>query len=150
MLPFMMLTAILSGDAAVRDRETASAIIAMERAALARGDKGDIEAFLELSAPEVVYFDPSLEKPIRGLDELSRYYHRNADYEHIASSEFLNPHVQVAGDVAVLTFNYVTTGERSRRVTRWNATEVYRRAEKGWRIIHTHWSYTKPELAGPR
>ncbi len=55
--------------------------------------------------------------------------------------------VQVAGDVAVLTFNYESTTEKSGRVTRWNSTEVYRRTPDGWRIIHTHWSYLKPRLA---
>jgi ketosteroid isomerase-like protein len=148
MFALFMLTALLTPDSAARDAEVASTVIAMERAALARSDKGDVEGFLEISDDDVVYFDPSLEKPIRGLDELSRYYRRNPDYEHAASSEFLNPKVQVAGDVAVLTFNYVTTGERSHKVTRWNATEVYRHARKGWQIIHTHWSYTKPEPGG--
>ncbi len=150
MIALMMLTAFASTAMDARNQEVSTVIISMERAALARGDKGDVEGFLEISAPDVVYFDPSLEKPIRGLDELSRYYHRATDYEHAASSEFLNPRVQVAGEVAVLTFNYVTTGARSHRITRWNATEVYRRTGKSWRIIHTHWSYTKPELAGPR
>jgi ketosteroid isomerase-like protein len=55
-----------------------------------------------------------------------------------------NSKVQVAGDVAVLTFNYATASERSRG-RGWNVTEVYRRTPNGWRIIHTHWSYLKPE-----
>ncbi len=143
----MMLTAFLMPGMAARDSEVAATIIAIERAALARSDKGDGEAFLKISAPDVVYFDPALAKPIRGLAELTAYYHALPDLEHAAASEFLNPQVQVAGDVAVLTFNYVTTGERSGRVTRWNATEVYRRTGGSWRIIHTHWSYTKPDLA---
>jgi ketosteroid isomerase-like protein len=29
------------------------------------------------------------------------------------------------------------------------ATEVYRRDPEGWRIIHTHWSFLKPQLAQP-
>ena len=33
---------------------------------------------------------------------------------------------------------------------RWNATEVYRKADGAWRIIHTHWSFTRPQLATPR
>jgi ketosteroid isomerase-like protein len=35
-------------------------------------------------------------------------------------------------------------------LARWNATEVYREADGAWRIIHTHWSFTQPQLAGPR
>ncbi len=55
--------------------------------------------------------------------------------------ELLNPHVQVCGDIAVLTFNYISwTGERE---CRWNCTEVYRHDAEGWRIIQTHWSFTE-------
>jgi hypothetical protein len=48
----------------------------------------------------------------------------------------------VAGDAAVLTFNYV--GYVGEEVHRWNCTEVYRRTGDTWRIIQTHWSLTKP------
>jgi ketosteroid isomerase-like protein len=46
--------------------------------------------------------------------------------------------VQVAGDVAVLTFNFESWTKFVRYY--WNTTEVYRRTDQGWRIIHTHWS----------
>jgi hypothetical protein len=36
--------------------------------------KGDPDGFLEISAPNVVYFDPFLERRIDGLDALTRYY----------------------------------------------------------------------------
>jgi len=36
---------------------------------------------------------------------------------------------------------------RTGRVQRWNCTEVFRRTAQGWRIIQTHWSWTKPQLA---
>jgi hypothetical protein len=29
---------------------------------------------------------------------------------------------------------------------RWNSTEVYLRVGGTWKIVHSHWSYTKPEL----
>lgn len=57
------------------------------------------------------------------------------------SYEMLNPKVQVAGDVAVLT--YQLTQRNGSATTCWNATQVYRRKEEGWRIIHTHWSAAK-------
>jgi hypothetical protein len=34
-------------------------------------------------------------------------------------------------------------------LARWNATEVYRKIDGAWRIIHTHWSFTERRLAGP-
>jgi len=41
-----------------------------------------------------------------------------------------------------------TGSARETVLARWNATEVYRQANGGWRIIHTHWSFTQPQLAG--
>ena len=32
---------------------------------------------------------------------------------------------------------------------RWNSTEVYSRTGGRWRIVHSHWSYVKPELKQP-
>jgi len=34
-------------------------------------------------------------------------------------------------------------------LTRWNSTEVYAQFEGKWKIIHSHWSYIKPELKTP-
>jgi len=67
--------------------------------------------------------------------------------------EMIDPKVQRYGDVAVLTFNLVNygkpgTGEES-VVARWNSTEVYSRIAGKWRIIHSHWSYIKPQVKGP-
>jgi hypothetical protein len=67
----------------------------------------------------------------------------------------INPLVHHDGNVAVLTFNLVNYGKPSGRneeavLTRWNATEVYREIDGAWRIIHAHWSFTMPQLAGPQ
>ncbi|MEW6567010.1 MAG: DUF4440 domain-containing protein [Chloroflexota bacterium] len=117
------------------------AIIAMERAALDRWGKGDPSGFLEICAPDVVYFDPTLERRIDGRDALSRYYEALRGKVHFERYELLNPLVQLVGDAAVLTFNYVSYGGGEDE-HRWNCTEVYRRSGDKWEIIHTHWSYT--------
>ena len=63
------------------------------------------------------------------------------------------PKVQRHGDTAVLTFRLVNYGKRpdgTERVTvRWNSTEVYAWMGGTWKIVHSHWSYTKPELKQP-
>ncbi len=130
------------------ERDVPSTILAIERAALDRSDRGDTEGFLEISDPEVTYFDPFLERPIHGLDALRAYYHKAPASEQ-APGEMSNVKVQSSGDVAVLTFNYASKTLKPQRVTRWNATEVYRRTSNGWRIIHTHWSYLKPQVTQP-
>ncbi|MBI5710312.1 MAG: nuclear transport factor 2 family protein [Candidatus Eisenbacteria bacterium] len=117
------------------------AIIALERAALDRWGKGDPSGFLEICAPDVVYFDPSLERRIDGRDALARYYETLRGKVSIQRYELLNPLVQRVGAAAILTFNHVSYGGGTAE-HRWNCTEVYRRSGGSWEIIQTHWSHT--------
>jgi len=117
-------------------------IIALERSALDRWGRGDPSGFLEICAPDVVYFDPSLERRIDGREALARHYEGIRGKVSIRRYELLNPLVQVVGDAAVLTFNYVSYGG-TEDAHRWNCTEVFRRSGARWEIIQTHWSYTK-------
>ncbi len=123
-------------------KDTTVTIIAMERAALDRWGKGEPSGFLEISAPDVVYFDPFLERRLDGLEALAAYYENIRGKVHIDRYELINPQVQLCGDAAVLTFNYVSYGGETQN--RWNCTEVYRRTDGQWRIIQTHWSFTQP------
>ncbi len=122
------------------DQDVASTIISIERAALERWGQGDPGGFLEICAPDVVYFDPYRETRVDGFDALRQLYKTLWGQVHIDRFELLNPLVQACGDMAVLTFNYVSYKSDERSA--WNCTEVYRRDEGGWRIIQTHWSYT--------
>ena len=123
------------------EKETAEVIIAMERAALDRWSAGDPSGFLELSSPDVVYFDPFIQFRLDGLEALREYYETLRGKVHIDRYELVNPKVQVCGDIAVLTFNFISYGEGN--LNRWNCTEVYRRIDGIWRIIQTHWSITR-------
>lgn len=122
-------------------KDTAATIIAMERSALDRWGKGDPSGYLEISAPDVVYFDPFWERRLDGLEALTRYYEKFHGQIRIDRDEIIDPNVQLCGDAAVLTFNYVSyTGDI--RMS-WNCTEVYRNRNGLWRIIQTHWSITR-------
>ena len=123
-------------------------IISLERAALERWGKGDPQGYLELMAPEVTYFDPALEKRLDGLAAVKAYIIPFTGKIRIDSYEMINPQVQRDGDVAVLTFNLIDRVKRPDREgkVRWNSTEVYRRIDGNWKIIHSHWSYIKPQL----
>lgn len=122
--------------------DVAATIIAMERAALDQSDRLDASGFLKISDPGVVYIDPGLEQPIVGLENLRKYYGSFAVGGTPTPGEMLNAQVQVVGDTAVLTFSY---RRKDGKEPRWNATEVYHRTRDGWRIVHTHWSYIKPQ-----
>lgn len=118
-----------------------STIISMECAALDRWIHGDPSGFLEICAPDIVYFDPYRDKRVDGLEALTALYKEIWGKVKLDRFELLNPLVQIIGNAAVLTFNYVSyDGETE---SRWNCTEVYRRDGDRWQIIQTHWSYTK-------
>lgn len=122
----------------------------MERAALDRWGKGDPDGFLEISDPGVVYFDPFQAKRVNGIEELRRLYSQLRGKINIRHYEIIDPKVEVDGNIAVLTFNFVSQvslSQGSEREMRWNATDIYRYRDGKWRIIHTHWSLTQPKLA---
>ncbi len=125
----------------VTNRDPSRTIINLERAALDRWGKGDPSGFLDICAPDVVYFDPGREMRIDGKEALSEYYESIRGLVSVERYELLNPLVQLIGEAAVLTFNYVSYGG-SENAYRWNCTEVYRRTGDSWEIIQTHWSYT--------
>jgi ketosteroid isomerase-like protein len=123
------------------EQEITKTIIALESAALERWGNGDPSGFLEISAPDVVYFDPYQERRIDGIKSLTALYESIRGMVHVDRFELLNPLVQLGGELVVLTFNYVSFV--SDKATYWNCTEVFRQDNKHWKIIQTHWSYTR-------
>jgi ketosteroid isomerase-like protein len=113
-------------------------IISMEERALARWCRGDPSGFLEISAPDVVYFDPFQMERVDGLPALTAYYESIRGKVSADRWELVRPLVQLAGEAAVLTFQFVSWGGQA---VRWNCTEVYRRDGDAWRIIQTHWAF---------
>jgi ketosteroid isomerase-like protein len=125
-------------------------IVALERGALDRWGKGDPQGFFDIMASDQTYFDPTAETRIDGQDALKRFFAPFTGKIKIEKAEMINPKVQRSGDLAVLTFNLVARGAQldggPKTTVRWNATEVYQRLNGSWKIVHSHWSYTKPEL----
>lgn len=131
----------------------ANEVIAMERAALDRWGQGDPHGYLEIMAAEVTYFDPGQEARIDGLPAMQALLVPWTGRISIDRYDMVNPSVQLHGDVAVLTFNLVNYRNQpdgsQQPFIRWNSTEIYRRVEGRWQIIHSHWSFVKPELKEP-
>jgi ketosteroid isomerase-like protein len=127
-------------------------IITLERAALDRWGKGDPGGYLELYARDVTYFDPAREKRIDGIDAMTQLLEPIRGLVKVDRYEMIAPHVYRSGDIAVLTYNLISHSRRpdgSAAVTRWNVSAVYRQIDGGWKIVHHHFSYTKPELKAP-
>lgn len=121
--------------------QIANEIINMECAALDRWIHGDPGGFLDISAPDVVYFDPIQERRLNGLAALTNLYESLRGQILADRYEMIDPRVQVYGNAAVLTFNYVS--EHQGETQAWNCTEVYARdSDHPWRIVQTHWSRT--------
>jgi uncharacterized protein (TIGR02246 family) len=137
--------------------DVAEHIVSLERDALDRWIRADPDGYLGLYARDATYFDPFREKRVDGLDELTELMAAMRGLTLPFTEpryDIIHPDVRVEGNMAVLTFNLVNYGKPSGNaeetvLARWNATEVYRLEDGAWRIIHTHWSFTQPQLASP-
>lgn len=125
-------------------------VVAMEKAALDRWGKGDPQGYLDIMASEITYFDPTQDKRVDGREALKKMLEPLTGKIKVARFDMIDPKVQHHGDTALLTFNivsYVTQPDgKERAAARWNSSELYGRIDGQWRIIHSHWSYIKPEL----
>ncbi len=133
------------------DKDAAQTIIAMEKSALDRWSNGDPRGYFEIMSPDETYFDPMTDKRIDGKRALEQYIAPFTGKIKIERVEMIDPKVQQHGDLAVLTFNLVDygaqVGDGPKTTARWNSTEVYERINGSWKIVHSHWSYVKPQLS---
>ena len=125
----------------MEDEIIAKQIINLEKNALDLWGKGDPSGFLDISADDVCYFDPFLTARIDGKQELMNLYESLRGEIFIEKFEMINPRVQLVDNVAILTFNFISQSGESE--SKWNCTEVYRRTGDDWKIIQTHWSFTR-------
>lgn len=129
--------------------DCAADVIALERAALDRWGQGDPSAYLALFDAEVTYFDPMQEGRVDGLAAMEALFAPIAGRIRVDRYDMLRPLVQHYGEVALLSFNlvsYRTDDGRERAISSWNSTEAYRRTPRGWRIVHSHWSFVTPAI----
>jgi len=138
------IAAALCGGLAGADPNEAVAreILAMERGALDGWQAGNPDALLAISDPEITYFHAMTDRRLDGLPAVKALFDGYRGRPLFDSYEMAEPKVQASGDTAVLT--YILVRHIGTMTTRWNATQVYRQKKEGWRIIHSHWSVTRP------
>ena len=118
-------------------------IIAMEKSALEKWNKGNPSGYLEIYAEDITYFDPYHNERIFGLENMCAFYEELRGQVAVDRCEMIDPKVQITENMAVLTYNLVSYSGELRYP--WNCTEVYRLETDGkWRIIHNHWSFIRP------
>jgi uncharacterized protein (TIGR02246 family) len=148
--------ATAAAQGAVMEESLLKELVALERAAVDRWITLDPAGYLHLYAPEITYFDPTTEKRVDGREAIEQRLIplKNVKLPFVEPRyEMIDPKVQRHGDAAVLTFNLVNygklPGQAESALSRWNATEVYSRIDGRWRIVHSHWSFVKPDLKQP-
>jgi ketosteroid isomerase-like protein len=127
--------------------EVAAEILALERQAMDGWLKGNPDLVLALMDPEITYFHIMTEKRIDGLPSVKALFESYRGTPLFDSYEIVEPKVQASGDTAILTYLLVRRGGGG--ASRWNATQVYQHKKEGWRVIHAHWSQTKPPITSP-
>ena len=138
-----------TGCAQNNNEEIEKIIVAKEKMLMDEWGKGHTMIFPDNSTDDVTYFDPSLERRLDGKTEYIELLKPIENTFTIEKYELLNPKVQVHGNVAILTYNLVDYTKNQLGVEQkflWNSTEVYTKVKNDWKIIHSHWSLTKPEL----
>lgn len=132
--------------------ELTGTILELERAALERWNRGDVEGCVELYADDVTYFDPIAERRLDGLPAVSEYFRAFfAGKLDITRYEILNAQVIADGNLVILTYNLANFGRAEdgseTTGTPWNSTQVYRREGDKWQVVHVHWSFTRHPAA---
>lgn len=149
----MVVLTVMSVSCGSAAQEAVPDVEKMERAALDRWGNGDPQGYLEIMAADVTYFDPVQDKRVDGIEAMKKMLAPITGKIKVSRFDMIDPKVQRHGDSALLTFNlvsYVTQPDGNERaIARWNSSELYGRVNGQWRIVHSHWSYIKPELKEP-
>ena len=130
-------------------KKIAKTLIDLERSLNERWSVGDCDGYLDTYSEDICYFDPVAERLLVSRDAVVGHIRSLYKNPQIVRNEYLNEHVIVSegGDLAVLSYNlksFVADGKEGETLLRsWNSTEVYRRVEANWRIVHSHWALTQ-------
>jgi len=157
---FALVGCAQSQSSPARDEQSPDSLkaelVALERSALDRWIRVDPDGYLSLYAPEITYFDPFRDKRVDGIPAMEAIVAPMRGMKSPFADvryDMIDPSVQRHGDVALLTFNVVNYGKLPNKpeavINRWNSTEVYQRIDGQWKIIHSHWSFVKPDIKLP-
>ncbi len=115
-------------------------ILALEHAAYETWFKSDPTAYAQGFADKVTYFDTVLwdrfdDSAVKA--HLMTFAGKIPDFDY----KFINPRVDLYGDVAVFTFNLEAYDPKDGKlVVRWKSTAVLTRTNGGWEKVHAHWT----------
>jgi len=116
-------------------------LVALEHQAMDGWIAGNPDPAMALADAGITYIHAAADKRLVGLPAVKALYERFRGTPLFDKYEILDPQVQVAGPVAVLTYRFVR--HNGTAAEEWNATQVYERKQEGWRVIHAHWSQVR-------
>jgi ketosteroid isomerase-like protein len=137
----LSFSATKGAAAAAAAQAIANQIIAREKAANEAWQHKDKSFWADYLADDATYFGP--ENPYLETDPKANFLPRFEQYAErfkILDSQMYNPHVQVYGDVAILTYNDAVTADMGGRVINYTGkvTTVYAKQGNTWRVVHGH------------
>ena len=118
-------------------------IVQLEKNALEKWYAGDPSAYVAMMGDDIAYFEPILDKRLDGKEPLAKMYGALRGKIHADTFHMLNTRVQATENMAVLSYNLLAIEDGV--PYRWNCTEVFSLNQGGqWKLVHSHWSQTKP------
>lgn len=126
------------------EQQVPETILANLHTALERWYRGDTLGYTELFADEFTFFDPLMNDRLETISQLRAHYSPMMGTIDLPKHELIAPKFQLEGDVGILTYFLKQYSSEGQVGPTFKTTEVYRRTDDKWHIIHGHWS-TIPE-----
>jgi ketosteroid isomerase-like protein len=118
-------------------------ILDHERAMWKLWSAGDSSGFAESFDEDATLFmwhNVQTQARLDGIKEIQEYLATWQGNIPTHKYEMVDPGIQIFGKTAVMTFEYHITMPETGEVSRWKATDVYRRINDELKIVHSHWS----------
>ncbi len=115
-------------------------ILQKEKEALTKWGNRNVWGYLNLFAKDATYFDTGTKFKLKGYEAIESYIAPWNGKIYVPDYKMTNVDVKVDGNVGVLTYNVYNFNEKGDTTELWNSTEIYRRTDGDWKIIHSHWS----------
>ena len=117
-------------------------ITGLEQKQVEAFNRGEVDKILTFFDAELVGFSSTRHERVVGLAALRKtfeYYLEQADKVEYSISE---PAVQVFGDTAILTFNWLVTlvKGKKRQEIKGRGSHVFHKIDGEWTIVHEHFS----------
>ena len=127
------------------DEEVAKEVIALTKAQWAAEVAGkSVDSVMEIAADDYTEFNPNAPTRLDGKALNMKIAEANADSSgKMVMGEMTNPKVQVYGDVAILTYNFIGAiknkdGEVEPNLAK--STRVYAKMGGSWKLVHANFA----------